>query len=428
MEFLPSSESERQEMLDALGLKDARDLYRDVPEDILINDRLEPWEGMAEQDLIDFFRRLSTGNVTGLSFLGAGCYNHYIPSAVSHITGRSEFYTSYTPYQAEASQGVLQALFEFQSMVCDLTGKEVCNATMYDGSTALAEAAIMAAHITGRKKIMVADTVHPEYRMVLETYLGCRGMTLETFNTSGEGGFSVGDDTAALLFQSPDFFGIVRGEGFRDIVGESGALLIACIIEMTSLGILRPPDADIIVCDGSGLGSYPGFGGPSFGAIASDMRYVRRMPGRIVGETVDADGNRGYALTLQAREQHIRRENAASNICTAQSLAGIAAAAHLALIGPGGLRDVAFENHLNAVYLMGRLTGIKGFELVFDRPFYNEFLIRCPDDTYGRILDAGIIPGFMTECYYPELGNCMILNCTEQHTQGDMDSLAEAVS
>ncbi len=431
MRYTPSSPGERQEMLSYLGLAHVRELYKDLPEGILLKKGLKIGAGVAEQELIDELKALASKNDSGKTFLGAGCYSHYLPAALNHIISRSEIYTSYTPYQAEVSQGVLQALFEYQSMICELTGQEASNASMYDGSTALAEACVMAHRITKRERILVSDTLHPQYRQVLKTYCGAAGLSLDVVETTDgkSANLAPTKETAAVVVQSPNFFGIVEdAKTAWESAHDAGAISIACVVEASSLGLLKPPKADITCGEGQALGNPMSFGGPSFGFLSTSMEHVRQMPGRLVGETLDTDGTRAYCLTLQAREQHIRREKATSNICTSQSLCAISAAAYLALLGPEGLKDVAMTSHKNALYLANKLSGIDGFELVFDGAFYNEFLLRCPNDSAGRISEAGYVPGFDVSTYYPGYPGCMLMCSTETHDKSDLDSVAEALS
>jgi len=424
MRHAPASPRERKEMLDYLGIKACADLFKDVPECVRLRKPLNLPPGLTEQEADVHMRRLANENKLGPSFLGAGYYRHYIPAAVGHIISRSELYTAYTPYQAEVSQGVLQALFEYQSLMCELTGQEVSNATMYDGSTALAEACVMAHNITKRTEILASDTLHPQYREVLKTYCEAGGLKLSIIpsNDGTSSNIQPTENTAAVIVQTPNYHGIIEDTGrLQGKTHAAGGVLIGCVIEATSLGLLKPPSADIVVGEGQALGNTVSYGGPAFGFLTTGMKYVRNMPGRLVGETADSDGRRGYVLTLQAREQHIRREKATSNICTAQSLCGIAAAAYLALLGPEGFRRVAENSHRNAVYLSGRLLEHKGFSLVYDKPFYNEFLIRCPSGTYEKARKAGIIPGLTAG------RNLLLISTTELHSREDLDTLAEAV-
>ncbi|MFH0861959.1 MAG: aminomethyl-transferring glycine dehydrogenase subunit GcvPA [Candidatus Altiarchaeota archaeon] len=430
MHYNPNSPQEREQMLSRVGAKKVEDLYADIPEGVRLKGGLRLPKGLSEMQLRRHMGELAGMNRVRTSFLGAGAYEHHIPSAVGHMVGRSEFYTAYTPYQAEVSQGVLQALFEYQSIMCELTGQEVSNATLYDGATALAEASVMAHNITKRNEILVSDTLHPEYRMVLKTYCEAGGLELRVV-ASGDGTSSnlvPTEKTAAVVIQSPNFFGIVEdSDALQKRAHEMGSLLIGCVVEAASLGMLKPPPADIVVGDGQSFGNPVSFGGPTFGFLTTSMKYVRHVPGRLVGETADSDGKRGYVLTLQAREQHIRREKATSNICTAQSLCGIAAAAHIALLGPEGLKRMSMNSHKNAVYLAGRLSKLKGFSLVYKKPFFNEFVLRCPEGTYGRLRTAGFTPGLELGRFYPGLKGCLLLCTTEVHSKSELDAVAEAL-
>jgi glycine dehydrogenase subunit 1 len=430
MQYTPNSQKEKRQMLDFLGIGDCERLFSDIPECVRMKRQLNLPPGMSEAELERHMRKLAWQNTVGASFLGAGCYNHYLPAAVDHILLRSELYTAYTPYQAEISQGVLQALFEYQSLICELTGQEVSNATMYDGPSALAEAAVMAHNITKRKEILVSDTLHPEYRQVLKTYCEAGGLTLRVVesNDGTSANLKPSKDTAAVVVQTPNFFGIIEETKALKASAEStGAVLIACVVEATSLGLLKPPEADIVAGEGQALGNPMSFGGPSFGFLTTSLKYVRNLPGRIVGETVDSDGKRGYALTLQAREQHIRREKATSNICTSQSLCALAAAAYLSLLGPQGLRKTAENSHKNALYLCERLSKIKGFNTVYKAPFYNEFLMKCPKGAYEKLRKAKITPGLLVQNRYPRHKDCILICTTEVHGRADLDRFVEAV-
>jgi glycine dehydrogenase subunit 1 len=429
--YTPAGKKDREAMLACIGAEDVASLYGDIPECVRMEGGLKLPGGVSEQELVRRMRSLSGENLARTSFLGAGCYQHYIPSAVRHAISRSELYTSYTPYQAEISQGVLQALFEYQSLMCELTGQEVSNATMYDGSTALAEACVMAHNITGRTEIIASDTLHPQYRQVLGTYCEAGGLSLKVVPSAdgSSGNLEPTAETAAVIVQTPNFFGNIEYTApLHEMAREAGALLIGCVAEATSLGLVKPPSADIVAGDGQSLGNPMSFGGPAFGFLTTAMKYARNLPGRLVGETTDAQGRRGYVLTLQAREQHIRREKASSNICTAQSLCGIAAAAYLSLLGPEGFRRVAENSRSNALYLSRRLAGLKGFSLAFERPFYDEFLMRCPKGTYEKAMKAGIIPGLLVQAHYPKLKDCMLFCATEAHSKSDMDALVEALT
>jgi len=436
MDYIPSSIEERKQMLSFIGAKDSNDLFKDIPEDVRFKRDLKILGGVSEIEVMKHLSNLAGKNLSldrTISFLGAGMYNHYVPAAVEEIVGRSEFYTSYTPYQAEASQGVLQALYEYQTMICDLTGMEVANASMYDGSSALAEACIMARNITGKKSIIVPDVLHPEYREVLRTYARMCGFNLSMVKCEG-GSLSstdfkdnITDDTAAVIVQNPNFFGIIEDyKKIKDATAGKNILTIACIIEATSLGLLRPPqEAEIVVGEGQSFGNHISFGGPHFGFMATKYEHVRKMPGRLVGATFDSDGRRGFVLTLQAREQHIRREKAASNICTSEALNAISAAVYLSLLGPKGLRKVAENSHRNACYLAKKLAAIKGFHRVHESAFYNEFAMKTPHDLGKKLVGKGIVGGLDLGTYYPDLKYNQLFCTTEVHSKEDLDYLVE---
>jgi glycine dehydrogenase subunit 1 len=384
---------------------------------------------MSEQQLAEHLKGLASKNRIRKSFLGAGCYSHYIPAAVNHLLMRSEFYTSYTPYQAEVSQGVLQALFEFQSMICELTQQGVSNASMYDGSTALAESCFMACRITKRDEILVSDTLHPHYREVLTTYCSKAGLKLNVVESDEGGSDNIhpNEKTAATVVQSPNFFGVIEDtDAIFDRAKKAGSMSVACILEPTSLGLINPPDADITCGEGGSLGNPPSFGGPGFGFLATKMENVRHIPARIVGQTLDSEGERAYALTLQTREQHIRREKATSNICTSQSLSAIAASIYLSLLGPKGFRAVAEASHKNAIYMSKKLSEI-GLKPVFDKPIYNEFLSKVPKDAHERISNSGFEPGLDISKDYSRYSGSLLFALTEQITKKDIDSVLEAL-
>ena len=413
-------------MLALLGKEDIGYLFSSIDDDI--RQKKDPWISSfsSEQELKTHMLELAEKNDTRISFAGAGCYNHYIPSAIDHIISESGLYTSYTPYQSEASQGILQALFEYQSLICDLTGQQISNASMYDGSTALAEACFMSRNITGRNKIIVSEGVHPHYVEVLKTYCSMGGLRLETQKLSDgvTKPLKADDSTCAVIVQSPNFYGCIEDtERAFSKAEEAGSLRTALVLEMTSLGILEPPSCDIFVAEAQALGIPRSFGGPSLGVLSAKREYMRKMPARLVGQTTDPSGRKGYCLTLQAREQHIRRERATSNICTSQTLCAIAAAAYLSLLGPKGLLQVARSSHSNAVYLCQRLCDLDDIDLAYDAPFYNEFSIRCPKDSAQKIMDAGYGPG-VTDPKDPEK---MILAVTEMHSKDDMDGLFKAL-
>jgi len=413
-------------MLETLGLKDFKQLFSNIPSKIIQDNILLEESGASEQELAEHVEKIASKNRITKNFLGAGLYNHYIPALVDTVSSRPEFYTSYTPYQAEASQGVLQALFEYQGMMCALTGMDVSNAGMYDGSTALAEAALMAVRTTGLAEIAYPSTLNPLYQQVLETYATSCGFKTKKIEvadgtlTKEEVEKAVDEDTAGLIVQNPNFFGLLEDENVFESLKDEKTFLIECVVEATSLGILKPfAKADIICGDGQTLGNPINFGGPSFGFLTCKQDYLRSMPGRIVGETTDIEGKRGYVLTFQTREQHIRRAKATSNICTAESLNCTRALAYLACMGPKGLRDVSESSHKNAVYLSKELSKIEGITLVYDKPFYNEILVKSK-----KPLDVGAD----VSRFYHELKNHYLLATTEIHSKPDLDELISEVS
>ncbi|MDP2936936.1 MAG: aminomethyl-transferring glycine dehydrogenase subunit GcvPA [Dehalococcoidia bacterium] len=430
MTYIPNTQADRQAMLADIGVGSVEDLFNDIPEarrrPVL---RLPP--ALSEMELLAEMRSLSQANADLESyscFLGAGAYRHFIPSVVGQIISRGEFYTSYTPYQAEVSQGTLQTMFEFQSLVCELTGMDVANASHYDGAAALAEAALMAVRITGRARVAVSAGVHPEYRATLETYAWGQGLSVETAPALPPQDLS---GYACLIVQQPDFFGrLEEVERLADTVHQAGALLVASA-DPISLGLIKPPGAygaDIVVGEGQPLGIPVSFGGPYLGLFACRQEYVRQMPGRIVGETVDGHGRRGYTLTLQAREQHIRRERATSNICTNQALAALAATVYLAAIGKEGLCRVASLCYHKAHYAASRICALPGFSMAFDPPFFKEFTLRSatpPSELNRRLLEKRIIGG-LDISHLVEGG--WLLCLTEMNTRAEIDRLVEALA
>lgn len=439
MDFIPNTEQDRKVMLSDIGVRNVSELFRDIPQKIFLKESLKIPEGLSEAETKDLMRKISEKNRVEFSyFLGAGAYRHFIPSVVNHITSRSEFYTSYTPYQPEISQGMLQAIYEYQTMICNLTGMDAANASMYDGASALAESCIMAVNITKRKEILVSKSIHPHYREVVKTYCKAHGFSLveiefeDGITNVDELREKISENTAAFLVQSPNFFGCIEDlERVEGIVHSSGALLNVCVVEATSLGILKSPGelkADIFVGEGQSFGNSVNFGGPYLGIMATKKEYVRQLPGRIVGATSDTEGNKGYILTLQAREQHIRREKASSNICSNEALCALAATVYLALMGKKGLGKVSELCMQKAHYLADELSKI-GIKVEFKAPFYNEFVVRV-DDAKGineELVKDGIIGGLDLSKYYSELDNCLLFCATELNTREEMDRLVEAV-
>jgi glycine dehydrogenase subunit 1 len=373
-----------------------------------------------------------------LSFLGAGVYEHAVPSVVRHVTSMPQFATAYTPYQAEASQGTLQSIYEFQSLVARLTGLEVANASLYDGASAVAEAALMAIGATRKRRIVVSSTVSPQVRAVLSTYLSASGV--EVAEAPLEGGLTavgrlsgLSEGAAAVIVQHPNFFGLLEPVGEIVRAAQAAGALSIASVDPISLALLKPPGEygfDVAVGEGQSLGSPPGFGGPLLGFMATTRKHLRRLPGRIIGATTDAEGRRGYVMTLQTREQHIRREKATSNICTNQALVALGAAVYLSLLGGRGLRDLAVQITSKAHYAASALARIAGVGLRFDAPFFREFVVELPvpaavaKDGLAR---AGIRPGVRCGCYYEGLEKCLLVSVTERHTKADIDSLASAL-
>jgi glycine dehydrogenase subunit 1 len=431
--YLPKSDIERREMLRTLGVAKLDDLFAHLPPEVRLNRPLEIPSGKSEYEIVDYFRaRGGECAEDYASFLGAGVYRHYRPVLVDTVVSRSEFLTSYTPYQAEISQGTLTTIFEFQTMICQLTGMDVANASMYDGSTAVPEAAMMAMRLTGRDRILVARSVHPEYREVLSTYAQHQGMPLAEVDYGRDDGAvdhgdlekKIDDQTAAVIIQSPNFFGVVEDvRRAAEMAHSRGALLIYVFAEAVSLGLLEPPgDADIVAGELQSFAISPSYGGPFAGIIATKEKFMRQMPGRIVGETKDTRGHRAFCLTLAAREQHIRREKATSNICTNQALVALMATVFMTVYGKQGLRELALQNLSKAHYLAGKLP------LRFTGPFFNEFVVstNSPDRINESLLEKKIVGGLPLRRYYPELGDSMLLCATEMSRREQMDAVAEA--
>ena len=422
-------------MLAACGIESADQLFDQVPAAARIDHALKIPPGLSEYEIADTFRALGEKNAVGYaSFLGAGVYNHYRPVVVDTVVSRGEFLTSYTPYQSEISQGTLVTIFEFQTMICQLTGMDVANASMYDGSTAVPEAAMMAVRVTKRPRILVARSVHPEYRAVLKTYAKNQGLPVKEVGFDSETGQldlkdldkKLNGETACVIIQSPNFFGIVEDTAaIAERAHAHGALLVFTFSEAVSLGLLEPPRAaDIVAGELQSFAISPSYGGPFAGIMAAKEQFIRQLPGRLVGETKDTNGNRAFCLTLATREQHIRREKATSNICTNQALIALMATVFMELYGKQGLRELATQNLAKARYLASKLTPR------FTGPTFNEFVARvsAPDSLNKRLLKKKIIGGLPLKRYYPELKDTMLLCATEMTKREDMDALAEVLS
>jgi glycine dehydrogenase subunit 1 len=443
MRYIPNSPEEREEMLKIVGLNSADELFRSIPADIQLNRSLNITDPLAEPEVIAAMENLAEKNTASrkTSFLGAGVYSHYSPTVVDYLIQRSEFFTSYTPYQPEVSQGTLQYIFEFQTLICQLTGMDVANASMYDGSTAMAEAFLMAQRVTKREKVLVAETVHPEYLQVAHTYVQHCGIGLETFGFDKETGRAsdlekLDDTCAALVVQSPNFFGCIEDlQALADKAHAVGALFIVVVTEAISLGLLKPPGecgADIVVGEGQSFGIPMSFGGPHLGLFATREKYVRNMPGRLAGIAYDKNGNRGFVLTLATREQHIRREKATSNICTNQGLIALAATVYMETMGKKGLQEVAMQNAQKAAYAAKRISEIEGFELAFSAPKFNEFVVRTPHSAEEILKmlreEKEIIGGLALSRYYADRPNEFLVCVTETNTKAQIDNLVESLS
>lgn len=429
MRYTPNSAAVVKEMLQDMGMKSVEELYADIPDDLKLSRPLRMEAGLTEMALRRHLTTMAARNVTIEDcpcFLGAGVYDHYVPAALDQLLQRSEFYTAYTPYQPEISQGILQSIFEYQSLICELTGMEVSNASLYDGASALAEAGILACGSTRKTQVIVSGTVHPEYRQTMETYAESGRMEIVTAPekdgvTDMEAMLSlINGGTAAVVVQQPNFYGSL--EEIRQLEqavhAQKGMLIMA--VDPISLGILKSPGewgADIVVGEGQSLGNPLSFGGPYLGFMAVSKKNMRKIPGRIVGQSLDSEGKRAFVLTLQAREQHIRRENASSNICSNEALNALAASIYLALIGPRGLREIATRCHQLAVYARDNLLK-KGLGLKYNRPFFREFIVSCPDPAGAneRLLQNGIIGGY-------EMQDGLMLAFTEKRTRSEIDRL-----
>ena len=444
MRYIPNSPKEREEMLKIVGLNSAEELFRSIPEDVQLNRALNVTEPLSEPEVIAEMERLAAKNTASAkpSFLGAGAYSHFSPTVVDHLIQRSEFFTSYTPYQPEIAQGTLQYIFEFQTLVAQLTGMDVANASMYDGSTSMAEAFLMAQRVTRRDKVIIAQTVHPEYLEVAKTYTQHGDLTMETVRFNSETGrildedlSKLDDQTAALVIQSPNFFGCIEDlQMLADKAHEVGALLIVVVTEAISFGLLKSPGAcgaDIVVAEGQSFGIPLSFGGPFVGLFACKEKYVRQMPGRLAGVAYDKNGNRGFVLTLATREQHIRRDKATSNICTNQGLIALAATIYMETMGKKGLQEVAMQNAQKANYAAKEIAKIPGYSIPFSAPRFNEFVVRAPKNA-NEILETirvekEIIGGLPLSSHYNDYPNDFLVCVTETNTKAQIDSLVDGL-
>lgn len=439
MNFIPHTEKDKKEMLEIIGASSTQELFKTVP-DALKNVNLNMPQGLSEFSAWRHLKSLSEKNyVPRLSFLGAGAYDHFVPAAIEQLLLRGEFFTAYTPYQAEASQGTLQAIFEYQTLLCALTGMDVCNASLYDGASSIAEAVLLAHHATGRKNVVMSKTVHPYYRQVARSCTQGLRLKIDDADFHADTGTtdidalkkSVDENTACVVFQTPNFFGCLEPqlEEIKKLAQEKGALFIACV-NPVSLGVFSPPGeygADIACGEGQSLGIAQGYGGPYLGFFTCHEKWMRRMPGRVAGQTVDTQGRRAFCLTLQTREQHIRREKATSNICTNQGLLALSACMYLCYLGKLGIRELASLNIAKSHYAKEKLCASAGIKPAFSSPFFNEFALRVPNakKTLKKLLKKNITGGLLLEKFYPGLKDVVLVCVTETKTKEDIDAFAE---
>jgi len=444
MRYIPNTDADCRAMLQAIGVRSVEDLFGDIPPAVRLKRPLKVPPAMSESEVGRHLRALAAKNADAdrySMFLGAGCYNHFSPAIINHLVLRGEFLTPYTPYQPEVSQGTLQALYEYQTLVCLLTAMEVSNASMYEGASATAEAVLMAQRVTGRNKVVVARAVHPEYRTVTRTYASQQGISFRevAFTEAGVTDLTqvrkaLGDQVACLVVQSPNFFGGIEDlPQLAEAAHAVGALLVVAVAEPVALGLLKPPGecgADIVTAEGAGMGTGLNYGGPAVGFFATREKFIRHMPGRLVGQTVDREGRTGYVLTLATREQHIRREKATSNICTSESLIANMSGMYMVTMGPQGLREVALLNLRKAAYAKEQLAKVRGFSVRFTGPTFNEFVLRTkkkPGEVLKGLLKRQIIGGLDLGRFYPELKDCLLVCVTEQNSRTGIDALAKAL-
>jgi glycine dehydrogenase subunit 1 len=443
MRYLPTTAQDQRAMLDTIGARAIEDLLVKIPAKSRLSHPLALPPALAETELISHMRTLAAANADSdghVCFLGAGAYDHYVPSPIDHLIRRGEFFTAYTPYQPEASQGTLRSIYEYQTMIAELTGMDVANASIYDGASSLAEAALMAHAVTGRTDVVLAGGVHPLYRRVVATYCDGPGVTLrdvaapEGVLDTAAAKKAVGARTAALVVQSPNFYGCLEDIGAAAEIAHGAGALLVVVSDPVNLGVLEAPGrlgADIVVGDGQGLGVPLSFGGPYLGVFAAKNDFVRRMPGRLVGATVDHDGRRGFVLTLQTREQHIRRAKATSNICTNVALCALMATIYLSTLGKQGLVRVGELSMAKAHYAADRLTKIPGVSLRFAAPFFKEFTLKLPkspERVVGKLMKQKILGGVSLKAFDRKLGDCLLVAVTEKRTRHEIDGFAEALA
>ncbi len=446
MRYIPHTPEDVADMLSRIGVDSIEDLFIEIPPSVRLSGPMDLPPPLAEAELLRELRKFAAQNAsvaTHRSFLGGGAYNHYSPVAVDQLISRSEFYTAYTPYQPEISQGTLQAIFEFQTLICQLTGMDATNASMYDGASACAEAVLMAMRLTRRKKVLLSRALNPRYRETTATYCRYLGVQLVEVALAADGrtdlndlAVKLDDQTAAVVIGYPNYFGAVEDlAGAAEAAHAAGANLIAAVAEPLALGLLKSPGqlgADIVVGDGQSFGLPLAFGGPYVGFFATRQQGLRAMPGRLVGETTDLDGARGFVLTLATREQHIRREKATSNICSNQGLCALVATIYMSLLGKQGLRELAGQNYAKAAYAREQIAAIDGLSLPFNAPGFNEFVVRCDSSGAGALLakleEEGLLAGIPLAADYPELQDCFLVCVTEQNSRQEIDALVAALA
>ncbi len=443
MSYISLSEEDKKEMLGKIGVGSIEELFKSIPEKLRLKKELNVPPPLREPELLQHFQSLAEENKYQefLSFLGAGAYRHFIPSSVDYLSTRGEFLSPYTPYQPEISQGTLQTIFEFQTLICQLTGMEISNASLYDGASSVAEAVLMANRIIGRSKVILSSVLHPEYRATVRTYARNLGLIVEEVGYGREGTVSLeelkeslDEKTCAFVVQSPNFFGEIEDVStVSELAHGMGALSVVVVTDPVSLGVLEAPGklgADIVCGEGQALGMPLSFGGPSLGFMACAKQFLRQFPGRIAGETKDADGKKGYVLTLSTREQHIRRERATSNICTNQAWCALRATIFLECLGKRGLREMAWQNIQKAHFALEKMVAIGGIRQKFGGKFFNEFVVEFPqkyEDIQHELREKGIIGGLDLEKFYPELKNCALFCVTEVYKREDIERLEEAL-
>ncbi len=434
MDYCPHTKEDIARMQKAIGVKDIEELFADIPKKFRLKKIPDLPGALSETETIALMKNIAARNfMPRLTLTGAGAYAHHIPAVVSHLVGRTEFYSAYTPYQAEISQGLLQAIYEYQTMVANLTGTDIANASMYDGASAMAEAAVLCGKMSGRGKILIARSVHPEYRKVAQAYAWANSYVVLEIPYAADGQVDtktlrkeIDDNTAAVLIQSPNFFGCIEDvAAVSEAAHARGALVISGFTDGTSLGLLKPAGcagADFVVGEGQSFGNPLNYGGPYLGIFAAKEKYLRRIPGRLAGATVDKNGKRGFVLTLQTREQHIRREKATSNICSNEALCALAAGIYLAALGKN-LRKLALLNVQKTQYFKEKVSSLPGWRTIFAAPVYNEFVVTCPDarQANDKLRREGIIGGYELQNDYPELENSLLFCVTELISKEDMD-------